>query len=375
MRELAARMLDTASDISSDVVLVVKDDDPKKRDGVAARIEDYLLRIRSNEDMRTFVHRRDEPGKTSMLIGLGDHDAKSAIVKALWNRAEREADKEGVQVWTKELSMQRKARTAADKAATLDARVMRALVEMGAIPALGTKVAGPIRWQAVFFMGAAGAGKSFVKTKKYLRHLDFKEVDPDEIKKSHPDYDPNNPFALHGWSKELADRQLKKLITDGSGSPVIVDQTGRDAGEITKKMKLAEENGYRTFLVYVYVPLSVSLWRNRNRKRFVPEEILISKAAIIKKNYGRLKSIADKSKVILNYEKPEEAKAEADLRLYPAPWKGPPVRPPRPWMDVYGKSQRELIEMGWTPADNAGEFDGRIVASLLKIARELLEED
>jgi len=102
MRGLAAKLVDAAADLTSEVVVVVDDDDPRKRDGVAARVEGYLYRIRNNEEMRTFVHRRDEPGRMTMLIGLGDHDEKDAIAKALETRAVSEGGRAGVRVWTRE---------------------------------------------------------------------------------------------------------------------------------------------------------------------------------------------------------------------------------------------------------------------------------
>jgi predicted ABC-type ATPase len=218
----------------------------------------------------------------------------------------------------------------------VDNRVLASLVGMGAVPAPGTKVAGPIRWQAVFFIGPAGSGKSFVKTKRYLKHLDFKEVDPDEIKKTHPDYDPENPFAVHAWSKAVAQAELNKLMTDGTGSPVIVDGTGTDYKPVLKNMKLAEKNGYKTHLVYVYVPFEVSVWRNRNRERFVPETVIMDQSKKIANNYKVLRGIADKSKVVLNFEKPELKLAQEDIELYPVPQD---VRPPRPGDPSYGVTQ------------------------------------
>ena len=48
MRNLAARLLDAAADMTAEVMVVVSDDDAKKRDDVAARLESYLYRIRNN---------------------------------------------------------------------------------------------------------------------------------------------------------------------------------------------------------------------------------------------------------------------------------------------------------------------------------------
>jgi phosphopantetheinyl transferase (holo-ACP synthase) len=102
MREIVARLTAMAADLSSDLMVVIKDDNPSKRDAMVARIERFLFKIRNNEEMRTFVHRRDEQGKTTMMIGLDEHAAKDAIIKAIWTRAEKEAGTD-IQIWTKKL--------------------------------------------------------------------------------------------------------------------------------------------------------------------------------------------------------------------------------------------------------------------------------
>lgn len=250
----------------------------------------------------------------------------------------------------------------------LDSKVLASLVEMGAIPAPESRVSGPIRWQAVFFIGPAASGKSFVKTKKYLRHLDFKEVDPDEIKKSHPDYDPENPFELHAWSKALAQGQLNEIMTDGSGSPVIVDGTGRNFLKVGKNIKLAEKNGYRTYLVYVYVPLEISIWRNRNRERFVPETVIMEQTAKISNSYKQLRSLVDKAKVIIQFGKPEQKIALEDMEVYPPPQ---PSRPPRPGDPDYGIPINE-VDKAASKLTKEGAMDNRTIASeLVKVAKLL----
>lgn len=250
----------------------------------------------------------------------------------------------------------------------LDRQVLASLVEMGAIPAPESRVSGPIRWQAVFFIGPAASGKSFIKTKKYLRHLDFKEVDPDEIKKSHPDYDPENPFELHAWSKSLAQAQLDDIITDGSGSPVVVDGTGRNFLKVGKNIKLAERNGYRTYLVYAYVPLEISIWRNRNRERFVPETIIMEQSSKISSSYKRLRSLVDKSKVIIQFSKPEQKMALEDMEVYLPPQ---PSRPPRPGDPNYGIPINEMDKAASQLTKERTMNNERIASELLKVAKLL----
>ncbi len=241
----------------------------------------------------------------------------------------------------------------------LNRRIFAALQEMGVIPK--GPVAGPIRWQAVFFIGPAGSGKSFIRDTKYMRHLDFKVVDPDEIKKKHPDYDPDAPFKVHAWSKNVSKAMFKKIVEGGNGDPVIVDGTGRNAQGIVNMMKLAEENGYRTYIVYVYVPFAISIWRNRNRSRFVPEEVILEQFDKIQKSFRVLKSLADKSKVVPNWDKSEESLAKKDIALYPVPQK---ERPPRPGDSGYGK------EKALAASDTQ-----RVAVELLRLARQMSGTD
>jgi hypothetical protein len=122
MREIVAHLIDAAAEMSSDVMVVLKDEDSRKRDALVSKVERLLHKIQNNESMRTFVHRREEPGKTTILIGMDDHEAKGAIVKALWTKAEREAG-DDMQIWTKDL----KARTAGK---VLDKRVAREMISI-----------------------------------------------------------------------------------------------------------------------------------------------------------------------------------------------------------------------------------------------------
>ena len=111
---IVAQLRHLSAELSSDIMLLCKEADPKKRNSLASKIEHFLGQIRNNEGIETFIHRRDEPDKMTILIGVSDHEAKDAIVKALWKRAEREAGNEGVSIWTKELKSSVVMRSAAE---------------------------------------------------------------------------------------------------------------------------------------------------------------------------------------------------------------------------------------------------------------------
>jgi len=248
----------------------------------------------------------------------------------------------------------------------LKSKLLAALDEIGvAFPADGIVTSGDIRWQAVFFMGRAGSGKTFIRDKKYLTHAGFKVVDPDAIKKLHPDYDPERPYIVHTWSKKIADSEFKDIVTSGNGDSLVVDGTGRSALGLTKKIKLAEQNGYRTFLVYVWVPLEISLFRNRNRKRFIEEDVVLATSPLISRSFGQLKKIVDKFKIVPNFSKVELLKAKKDLEIYPPPQAD---RPPRPGNPDYGIVS-QVASLGSNKSKIASK---KVAGELIKIAKILI---
>jgi len=244
-------------------------------------------------------------------------------------------------------------------------KIIRAMMEMGVKGV--SKTAGPedIAFQAVFFIGPAGSGKSFVRSKRYLKYMRFRIIDPDEVKKTHKDYDPENPFRVHDWSKEISNAEYTKIVTSGSGEPVVVDGTGRKSGNIIKKARLARANGYRIFLIYVWVPWQVSIFRNRNRKRFVPEALVLDQVEGVAETFGQLKSFVDKFKVISNFTSADVDEAKADIAIYPVPQK---KRPPRPDELDYGmqRAASDKVEASDGEVEASGEDE--IASALIEMA-------
>jgi hypothetical protein len=96
-------------------------------------------------------------------------------------------------------------------------------------------------------------------------------------------------------------------------------------------------------VVYVYVPFEISIYRNRNRERFVPEKMIMEQSDKIEKNFIVLKSKAYKSKVIPNFESEELMKAKRDIEEYPVPQA---KRPPRPGDQGYGLAMAASMRVG-----------------------------
>lgn len=114
MRDIVAAIRQIEAELRADVLIICQEEEAEKRDALAKHVEGFLSRIRKNEGIKTFVHRRDEPDAMKMLIGVDDHEAKDAIVKALWKRAERDAGSAGIRIWTKELKSAAAMRSAAE---------------------------------------------------------------------------------------------------------------------------------------------------------------------------------------------------------------------------------------------------------------------
>ena len=103
MREFVSSLIQVAAELQSDVVMVVEGNE-RGRNAIVSKVGELLGQIRRNEGLETFVHRRDSGDKTTLMVGLSEHPQKLAIMKALWVRAEKDAGRIGVRIWTKEMN-------------------------------------------------------------------------------------------------------------------------------------------------------------------------------------------------------------------------------------------------------------------------------
>lgn len=149
-----------------------------------------------------------------------------------------------------------------------------------------------------FTMGLPAAGKSTYVNNNYALE-NYTLIDPDLIKESHPDYDPKNPAALHGWSQEIVNRLWAECLQAGTGH-YIVDGTGTNSEKMVKRMNEARKAGYEINLVYVTCSLETSLARNAARERNVPEFVVKEKAETIATSFELISPYADNVQIIDN---------------------------------------------------------------------------
>ena len=108
-------------------------------------------------------------------------------------------------------------------------------------------------------MGGSGSGKSYVRN---IRYAGMTTLDCDDIKTTHPDYDPKNPQDLHAWSASELKRAF--FATTATGESFVYDGTGSTAERYVNYITHAQEMGYEVEVCYVTVPLTVALKRNRD---------------------------------------------------------------------------------------------------------------
>jgi predicted kinase len=154
-----------------------------------------------------------------------------------------------------------------------------------------------MRGQAVFLLGSPAAGKTTYALKHHLRHPSFVHVDADAWKARHPEYDPKRAWLVHDWSIEMARRQFDEVVE--SGQSFVRDGTGTNLALMEDEIGRARAAGYRTHLVYVYVPLSVAVERAAKRERTVPRDIVVKKHREAELNFARLRGLVDDSRAVL----------------------------------------------------------------------------
>lgn len=134
----------------------------------------------------------------------------------------------------------------------------------------------------------------------------WRQVNPDLYKEELAGYVEKQPGYVHEMSSEMSKAYFEGVLE--TGDPVMVDGTGSNLKRMVGSIMKAQEAGYKTSVVYVYVPLTVSMIRNAVRTRKVSVAFLIEQFRAIGKNYAELRGMVDKAHFIDNRNESEDAK-------------------------------------------------------------------
>lgn len=126
----------------------------------------------------------------------------------------------------------------------------------------------------------------------------FRQVNPDIYKEELPGYMGAQPGYVHEMSSVMSKAYIEAALE--TGDPVLVDGTGANTRKVSEQIALAKHYGYRTSLVFVFVPLTVNQIRNATRPRNVDPMVIVSQWRQIQSTYNALKGMADKARVVDN---------------------------------------------------------------------------
>ena len=167
--------------------------------------------------------------------------------------------------------------------------------------------------KAFFMAGGPGSGKSYV-VQRTTGGLGLKVVNSDEIfeKKLRaaglslkmPDNEQSMRDPIRDKSKVLTKKRKEGYLDGRLG--LVIDGTGHDYEKIAYQARQLEELGYDTFMIFVNTSLDIALQRNAERKRSVPESIVIKSWNDVQKNIGKFQNYFRGNFVIVDNNSKDE---------------------------------------------------------------------
>lgn len=138
----------------------------------------------------------------------------------------------------------------------------------------------------------------------------WRQVNPDVYKEELAGYLEKQPGYVHEMSSEMSKAYFEAALE--TGDPIFVDGTGSNYQKMKDQIESARKAGYRISLVLVIVPLTVNHIRNAIRPRNVAPRIITDHWKKIRDNFVALRTIVDKSRVVINRNDP------VDISIYRA---------------------------------------------------------
>jgi predicted kinase len=153
-------------------------------------------------------------------------------------------------------------------------------------------------FKAVFMAGGPGSGKSLAAKKLGFGSMGLRPVNSDSsfemgLKKAGlslkmPESEEEQRDAIRVHAKAITGKRQEMYLKGRLG--IVIDSTARDVANIIKQRKLLQDLGYETAMVFVNTSLETALDRNRQRERSIPDNIVQSNHATVRKNMGKLQA-------------------------------------------------------------------------------------
>ena len=155
--------------------------------------------------------------------------------------------------------------------------------------------------KAIFMLGLPGSGKSFEISKILKLYPDYKVVSADEIRLTHPNYDPKDPEAIHEECVSWAERDMYNLA-EQTGCNLIMDGGGINNNYTPRIINRLKKSGYHIVVLFIDTPVEICILINKERvkngERFVPATAIIDKSYRLRKSVEKLSAICDEFEVV-----------------------------------------------------------------------------
>ena len=167
----------------------------------------------------------------------------------------------------------------------------------------------PAIFKAIFLAGGPGSGKSFV-VRKTTGGLGLKIVNSDtafekllkdaDFSLDFRDMSPEKTLErdkIRKRAKEVTAKMQKNFVAGRLG--MIIDGTGAEYGKIEKQVKMLQQLGYDTHMIFVNTSLDTAIERNNKRDRKLPLDIVKTYWNNVQSNIGKFQRLFGRKNFIV----------------------------------------------------------------------------
>ena len=167
----------------------------------------------------------------------------------------------------------------------------------------------PNIFKAFFLAGGPGSGKSFV-VRKTTGGLGLKIVNSDtafekllkdaDFSLDFRDMSPEKTLErdkIRNRAQEVTDKMKSNFVAGRLG--LIIDGTGAEYGKIEKQVKMLQQLGYDTHMIFVNTSLDTAIERNNQRARKLPLDIVKTYWNNVQSNIGKFQRLFGRKNFIV----------------------------------------------------------------------------